>query len=193
MRRILTPGVPDKAREPWRAAHSPASSRAGIVSVVMSVRALTVEDWPEWRLLRRQALAESPDAFGSTLADWSGDGDTEQRWRQRFEDVPENLVADEDGAPVGMVSVTATVDEQAGLISMWVSPEARGRGAGDALLRAAIERAKAAGASRVVLNVRVKNDHAVRLYDRAGFVDVGWATGPDAPYPERRMELVLTP
>ena len=161
--------------------------------MVVSIRALTVEDWPEWRLLRLQALAESPDAFGATLADWTGDGDTEQRWRQRFEDVPENLVADADGSPVGMLSVTATVDVQAGLISMWVSPQARGRGAGDALLLAAIERAKAAGASRVVLNVRVKNDHAVRLYRRAGFVDAGWATGPDAPHPERRMELVLTP
>jgi ribosomal protein S18 acetylase RimI-like enzyme len=159
----------------------------------MSVRAVTAEDWPEWRLLRRQALAESPEAFGATLADWSGDGDTEPRWRQRLDQVPVNLIVEEDGSPVGMVSVTQATDSEAELISMWVAPTARGRGAGDALLRAAVDRANAAGVSRVVLKVRVRNEHAARLYRRAGFVDVGWANRPDAPHPERQMELVVAP
>jgi ribosomal protein S18 acetylase RimI-like enzyme len=158
----------------------------------MSVRAVTAEDWAEWRLLRRQALAESPDAFSSTLEGWSGDGDNEQRWRQRLNEVPVNLIADDDdGVPVGMVSVTETANGQAEVISMWVAPKARGRGAGDALLRAAIARAETAGANRVALDVRLRNDHAVRLYSRAGFVDVGWATSPELPHPERRMELDL--
>lgn len=154
---------------------------------------MTADSWPEWRRLRRQALAQSPDAFGSTLAEWSGDGDTEERWRRRLDEVPVNLVVDDDGAPVGMVSVTAAVDEQAEIISMWVAPRARGRGAGDALLGAALDHARAAGANRVALNVRVANGHAVRLYRRAGFVEVGWATAPDVPLPERRMELDLPP
>jgi ribosomal protein S18 acetylase RimI-like enzyme len=158
----------------------------------MAVRAVTAEGWAEWRLLRRQALVESPDAFGSTLEGWSGDADNEQRWRQRLEEVPVNLVAyDDDGESIGMVSVTETAHQQAEIISMWVAPQARGLGAGDALLRAAVDRAKTAGASLVALNVRVGNEHAVRLYSRAGFVDVGWATSPDAPHTERRMELDL--
>ena len=154
---------------------------------------MTADAWPEWRLLRRQALAQSPDAFGSTLAEWSGDSDTEQRWRRRLDEVPVNLVADDDGAPVGLMSATAVVDAQAEIISMWVAPQARGRGAGDALLRAALDHARAAGANRVALNVRVANGHAALLYRRAGFVEVGWATAPDAPQPERRMELDLPP
>jgi ribosomal protein S18 acetylase RimI-like enzyme len=152
---------------------------------------VTAKDWSEWRLLRREALVESPDAFGSTLPGWSGVGDNEQRWRQRLDEVPVNLVGEDDGASVGMVSVTEVVHGQAEIISMWVAPYARGRGAGDALLRAAVDYARAAGASRVALNVRVSNVHAAALYRRAGFVDVGWASLPDAPHPERRMELEL--
>jgi ribosomal protein S18 acetylase RimI-like enzyme len=160
---------------------------------VTSVRVVTTDDWREWRLLRRQALADSPDAFGSTLAEWSGDGDTEPRWRERLNHVPFNLIADDEGGPVGMLSVTAVVDDEAEIISMWVAPRARGRGAGDALLRAALGHAGAAGATRVALNVRVANEHAVRLYRRAGFVEVGWAMAPDATQVERRMQLDLPP
>jgi len=158
---------------------------------VISVRPVTADAWPEWRLLRRQALAQSPDAFGSTLAEWSDEGDTEQRWRRRLDAVPVNLMADDDGAPVGMVRVTAVVDAQAEIMSVWVAPQARGRGAGDALIGAALDHARAAGANRVALNVRVTNGHAVRLYRRAGFVEVGRATAPGASQPERRMELNL--
>ena len=158
---------------------------------MMSVRAVTAKDWSQWRLLRRQALCESPAALGATLEGWSGDGDTEERWRQRLDEVPVNLVAEKDGASVGMVSVTETAHGLAEIISMRVSLDARGCGAGDALLRAAVHRARAAGASRVTLNLRVNNEHAAHLYRRAGFVDVGSATPPDAPNLERRMELDL--
>lgn len=164
----------------------------GSLLEVVSVRPVTAEAWSLWRLLRRQALTESPEAFGTTLAEWSGDGDTEHRWRERLHDVPVNLVAEDAGMPVGMVSVTAAVDGQAEVISMWVAPQARGRGTGEALLRAAISRAATAGATHVALNVRVGNARAVGLYCRVGFTDVGWATAPDAPHAERRMQLDLT-
>lgn len=160
---------------------------------MISVRLLTAGPWQEWRLLRRQALGDSPEAFGATLAEWNGEGDTEQRWRRRLDEVPVNLVADDDGAPVGTLSVTTAMDEQAKIISTWVAPQVRGRGAGNALLRAALDHARAAGAKRVALNVRVGNGHAVRLYRRAGFVEVGSTTSPGAPQPERRMELGLLP
>lgn len=45
---------------------------------------LTPDDWPIWRELRLAALAEAPQAFGSRLADWQGEGDREERWRDRL-------------------------------------------------------------------------------------------------------------
>ena len=103
--------------------------------------------------------------------------------------MPVNLVADDAGRPVGMVSITAVEQDEAEVISMWVAPEARGSGVGQALVRDAVARAAAAGARKVTLNVRVGNAHASRLYRRAGFVEVGSATSPDVAHPEHRMVL----
>lgn len=155
------------------------------------MRQLTPDDWPEWRRLRRAALREAPYAFGSTLAEWSGDGDSEQRWRNRLESVAANLVADWQAAPAAMVSVTAPADGEAELLSMWVDPAVRGRGVGSALVAAALEHARGLGAARVALDVAAGNQPAIDLYLRAGFADVGWATPADDPRPERRMLLML--
>jgi ribosomal protein S18 acetylase RimI-like enzyme len=50
-----------------------------------------------------------------------------------------------------------------------VKPDARGRGIGEALVRDALERAKAGGARSVVLWTQPTMDAAQRLYRRCGF------------------------
>lgn len=141
---------------------------------IINLRMLSVDDWPLWRALRLQALAQAPYAFGSTLADWNGEGDTEMRWRARLSTVPFNVVANLNGMPAGMVSATApTADGTIELISLWVSPVARGHGVGDSLIAAVIEWARGQRAARVTLAVVESNRHAVALYRRHRFVDVG--------------------
>jgi len=61
------------------------------------LRTLDVNDWQRWRILRLQALTESPEAFSPMLADWQGEGDAEQRWRQRLQAVPFNAIAEVNG------------------------------------------------------------------------------------------------
>lgn len=56
-----------------------------------------------------------------------------------------------------------------------VLPEARGSGAGLALLEGVASRARALGCCKVTLEVREHNAAARRLYARAGFVDAGSA------------------
>ena len=63
---------------------------------------------------------------------------------------------------------------------MWVAPSARGRGLGDTLLKAAIHWAAQYGASCVKLGATCGNTPAIRLYQRAGFVELG-ATEPIRP------------
>jgi ribosomal protein S18 acetylase RimI-like enzyme len=145
----------------------------GHAAGVFEVRELTPEDWPIWRELRLCALAEAPHAFGARLADWQGAGDRPERWRDRLA-IPGsyNIVVVLDGRPVGMAS---GVPGEAGaeLISMWVEPAARGRGAGDRLMVAVQRWAWDAGARQVRLAVADGNEAAITLYRRHGFRDTG--------------------
>ena len=71
---------------------------------------------------------------------------------------------------------------------------ARGRGVGEALVRACIERAKAAGAPRLVLSTGPQHAAAHRLYDRLGFVRVperDWRPRADSDFVLRAYTLTL--
>lgn len=60
-----------------------------------------------------------------------------------------------------------------GVLGMGVLAEFRRRGAGKALMLAAIEKAKATGLTRIELIVREDNEQAIRLYKKVGFVVEG--------------------
>ena len=147
---------------------------SGILARMIEMRVLTPDDWPLWRALRHAALAEAPYAFGSTLADWQGDGDREARWRARLEPPSHNVITFLGGEPVGMASgMPAEDDGVAELISMWVSPTGRGRGVGDALVQEVVRWARSVGSVAVRLDVSDGNDAAARLYRRNGFAYTG--------------------
>jgi ribosomal protein S18 acetylase RimI-like enzyme len=142
---------------------------------MITVRHVGEDDWREWRELRLAALAQDPAAFGSTLADWSGAGDTEDRWRRRLASSPFSALLELDGAAVGMVGAFPEGDAVE-LVSLWVAPAARGAGVGETAIGAVVA---FAGARDVVLSVRIANAPALRLYRRCGFLDDG--PSPDDP------------
>lgn len=133
------------------------------------------DDWSLWRGLRLAALADAPQAFGSTLAQWSGPGDTEKRWRDRLANVALNVVAVWDGDPVAMASALHPDDDAAvEIISVWVAPPARGVGAADAMLAFIRhwQQTTHPGTS-TILAVKTANAPAMRLYRRNGFLPAG--------------------
>jgi ribosomal protein S18 acetylase RimI-like enzyme len=143
--------------------------------------------WRQVRSLRLAALANTPDAFSATLAE-----ETQQPaswWRSRLDEPDvDTLVVELDtpvDQPVGAgLCVLAPVTDQPGtlgLFSVWVAPWARGTGAGDALLLAAIERARGRGAQELALDVGDHNAIAVGLYTRHGFVPSGRRTSLPPP------------
>lgn len=162
------------------------------------IRTLAPHEWPTWRAIRLRALADSPDAFGSTLAD--EEARPAQAWAERLsaaavsgQDYP--LVAECDGAPAGLVwaKVDSADASVVNIFQMWVAPECRGRGVAAVLLRAAIAWAKSKKASAVHLGVTCGNSPAVQLYLREGFVNDG-APQPrrqGSPLREQAMRLAL--
>ena len=169
----------------------PLRAPLGCPSVSVTVHILEPDEWERWREVRLAALAEAPYAFGSTLAEWSGVGDTEARWRQRLTDVPYNVVATSDDRLCGMASGTAPVDGVVDLLSFWVTPEVRGLGVGDLLVTEVVSWARRQGAHTLALCVRVGNDRATAFYLRHGFLDAGPVAWAPPEMPERRMTLEL--
>ena len=145
---------------------------------MLSIREARGDEWPLWRDLRLRALADSPDAFGQTLAD--ARTHDEAQWRSYVAPRSDatRLVAERDGAPVGMCVVVIADDQRAANVyAMWVAPEARGAGAGRALVEAALAWARSRAVLDVTSHVSDRHPAAKRLYLRCGFV----ATGERAP------------
>lgn len=144
------------------------------------------DDWREWRSVRLAALADTPSAFGARLADWIDAPD--ERWRSRVREVPLNVIAELDGTPVGQVSATSNGSTGAvELISMWVSPAARGAAVGDALIDAVVSWAINQSAGSVELSVKASNSPARRLYERCGFAVGGDGCADDEIRMVRRL------
>ncbi|GAA5074242.1 GNAT family N-acetyltransferase [Nocardia iowensis] len=154
----------------------------------IDIRLLTADEWAVFRRVRLRALADTPQFFGSTLAE--AQARTEQDWRAALLDRAQ-FVATADGAELGTVAGLPE-PERGGvhLISMWVAPEARGTGVSDLLVRAVIDWAAAGGHTVIRLEVADGNPVAERLYIRNGFVRTG-VSGPIRPGdPRLEYEMV---
>src|SRR6266705_4102146 len=105
----------------------------------MKVRRARADDWEALREIRLAALAESPDAFGSTLAE-ERDAD-EAGWRgwitgDGWAGIVATFVADGPDPFLGMATGFRPDDRPSigWLFAMWVRPERRGEGIGRQLV-----------------------------------------------------------
>lgn len=142
------------------------------------LRRAVIGDEPILRALRLQALAEAPEAFGSTYErelarttlDW-------QRWMAPGV----TFILSAPGGAGGLVAGQHDAADPAvvHLMALWVHPELRGSGAADELVAAVLAWARVEGASTVRLEVMQANGRARRLYERAGFRVTGRAPERD--------------
>lgn len=149
------------------------------------------DDWALVRDVRLRALADSPDAFGATLAE--AQAQPEQVWRDRLAGSNPTLLAVHEGAGVAMgggyVPPDADVDV-AWLWGMWTDPAVRGRGVGRLVLDRLVAWAQDAGRTPY-LHVTEGNDAARALYVSCGFVPTGVWEPLREGSPLRIEEMVL--
>lgn len=149
------------------------------------IRKLRAEEWPRYRALRLESLELAPEAFGASLA--STRARPESWWIERLEAAQADpkralLFAESGDALVGMIG--AYPDESPGVvnvISMYVSPAARGTGIARELLRTLVAELRAAEpTTEIRLTVRPTQVPAYRLYRSFGFVPLLLAAGNPA-------------
>ena len=134
----------------------------------LSIRVCGIDDWERLRAIRLEALADTPDAYGSTYEEsalWS-----DAQWKNAAS-TRLFYLAERDGRVVGMVSGGYN-DAHPGtrwLYGMYVTPSERGTGTSALLVRTIGEWARSNGASEDYLHVTTSVPRARAFYEKVGF------------------------
>jgi len=136
---------------------------------MVEIREVAADGWQAMRDIRLAALREAPQAFASTYEREAVYAEAD--WQHRIRGGGNFLAyAAELGAvAAGIVGGFEAEPETIELVSLWVTPQARGRGIGQALVQAVIDWARARSICRVHLWVAENNHPARALYERCGF------------------------
>lgn len=152
----------------------------------MLIRRLGPDDAAATRALRLRGLRENPESFLADVSEEEGHG--ELRWMQNLREKQgrpdDGIVGAFDGERlVGMTGFfresRPKVRHKAVIWGVYVAPEARGCGAGRAMLGAAIDALRACGDIEIAtLSVSARSRAARALYVSMGFVP--WGVEPDS-------------
>jgi len=144
--------------------------------------------WERVRALRLRALADAPEAFGTTFA--QDDARPPEDWTARLADPhAATFIATANGKDVGLVTGREYegYDGAGGLFGMWVAPSQRSRGIARELVDAVVAWARDSGFNRLLLDVADANTAAIALYESKGFRATG-VTGTLPPPREHVLE-----
>jgi RimJ/RimL family protein N-acetyltransferase len=151
----------------------------------MEIVLLTEDDVAAFRELRLQALADTPTAYGSSVADF--EALSEETIRSRMQPTENSFIyaAKQDGKLVGMAGFFRETHEKlrhiGNIWGVFVAPEVRGQGVGRQLMQAVLTHIHTLdGLRQVRLSVESTNVSARRLYRSLGFVTYG--VEPDVLY-----------
>ena len=146
------------------------------------VEHLTESDWRLFAVMRLRALT---DSLGEDNPQYRAEvAFTAAQWRRRLREHAQ-FVAWLGSRPVGLIGAQQESAERVYLYSLWLAPEARGRGLAKALVRTALEWARSRNARTVTLRVATDNTVARAIYQSLGFT----ATESDALRDEVAMAL----
>jgi ribosomal protein S18 acetylase RimI-like enzyme len=151
---------------------------------MVTVRRIRIDEDQLLREVRLRALSDTPLAFGSTYvreetfdtAEWK-----RRATRAATSDDGAMFLAFDDNDCCGIIGCFGSEDQpgEACIVSMWVAPEYRRRGIGNALMRKAEEWARKQKFKQLSLDVTEGNQAAITLYEHCGF----YLTGEFDRYP----------
>ena len=134
----------------------------------VEIRDLRPADWPEVASIYEAGIRSGNATFETSVPPWETWDESHRRQR---------VVAVEEGRVVGWAALSAFSSRAcyAGVaeVSVYVAPDAHGRGVGRSLLDALIEAADAAGVWTLQAGVFPENEASIALHERCGFRVVG--------------------
>lgn len=133
------------------------------------IEPMSPEDWDDVRRIYAAGIATGDATFETEIPPW-------ERWDATHRPA-ERFVARTDGAILGWAALSPVSDRcvYGGVaeVSVYVAPEARGKGVGATLLRSLIDASEAGGVWTLQAGIFPENRASVTLHERLGFRQVG--------------------
>jgi L-amino acid N-acyltransferase YncA len=140
------------------------------VTVDVSCRSLTAEDWPDVKAIYEEGIANGDATFERAAPPWP-DWDAAHLSSCRL------VALSGDGRMVGWAALSPVssrcVYTGVAEVSVYVTSSARGRGVGTRLLTTLVERSEANGLWTLQAGIFPENTASVTLHERCGFRIVG--------------------
>ena len=142
----------------------------GAKYVQMRIDAMTADDWPRVREIYEAGIATGDATFEVEAPGWSA-------WTDSHLPAHRLVARNDDGSVVAWAALSPVSDRcvYAGVAesSIYVAPEARGRGLGRALLIDLVRGAEAGGIWTIQTGIFPENTASLRLHQACGFRVVG--------------------
>lgn len=97
-----------------------------------------------------------------------------------------------EGVAIGTVAMIPYGENSFELAKMAVAPEARGHGVGDRLMEECVQFARSSGASSIILESNTKQEAAINLYRKFGFVEIPLDPNSHFVRANIRMQLAIS-
>lgn len=161
-------------------------------NLVLTTRPLALGEHRLLATLRIQALKDSPEQFGESLANALGRSDPDWRFMAETMTPPASqamFILEKGGNPVGCTFALhdSLIADGGRIGGMWVSPSVRRMGGGMALVAAVVDWARRQEKSRLRLWVGEANQAGRRLYAKCGF----GPTGSRKPFSESDFRMLM--
>ena len=166
--------------------------------MTVTVRRVTEDDWMLLRTVRREMLADTPQAYLETVADADARSEADWQFRAlRGSSGPTDLAlaADDPAVPdrwVGYLACFVDAPGQGHVVSVYVAPSHRGTGLAGQMIDGVVGWARGEAAlNRLHLHVHEDNSRARAFYRRYGFTETGGGFPYDLDPTKTELEMAL--